>query len=93
MHAVQRIGFHAYANGFRRGKFDCPAVLPGRSSGGRRRPARQPFVRRCGQLLTRIIEACGFRRQDVYILNSARMPSAGESHAAAARGSPLPRFS
>ena len=29
----------------------------------------EPFVGRAGQLLTRIIEACGFRRQDVYILN------------------------
>jgi len=29
----------------------------------------EPFVGRAGQLLTRIIEACGFRRQEVYILN------------------------
>jgi DNA polymerase len=29
----------------------------------------EPFVGRAGQLLTRIIEACGFQRQDVYILN------------------------
>jgi uracil-DNA glycosylase family 4 len=29
----------------------------------------EPFVGRAGQLLTKIIEACGMRRQDVYILN------------------------
>jgi DNA polymerase len=29
----------------------------------------EPFVGRAGQLLTRIIEACGMRREDVYILN------------------------
>jgi DNA polymerase len=29
----------------------------------------EPFVGRAGQLLTKIIEACTLRRQDVYILN------------------------
>lgn len=29
----------------------------------------EPFVGRAGQLLTKIIEACTFRREDVYILN------------------------
>ncbi len=29
----------------------------------------EPFVGKAGQLLTKIIEACGFRREDVYILN------------------------
>lgn len=29
----------------------------------------EPFVGRAGQLLTRIIEACGLKREDVYILN------------------------
>jgi DNA polymerase len=29
----------------------------------------EPFVGRAGQLLNRIIEACGMRREDVYILN------------------------
>jgi DNA polymerase len=29
----------------------------------------EPFVGRAGQLLTKIIEACGWKRQDVYILN------------------------
>jgi uracil-DNA glycosylase family 4 len=29
----------------------------------------EPFIGRAGQLLTKIIEACGWRREDVYILN------------------------
>jgi uracil-DNA glycosylase family 4 len=29
----------------------------------------EPFVGKAGQLLTKIIEACSFRREDVYILN------------------------
>lgn len=29
----------------------------------------EPFVGRAGQLLTKIIEACGWKREDVYILN------------------------
>jgi DNA polymerase len=29
----------------------------------------EPFVGRAGQLLTKIIEACSFKREDVYILN------------------------
>jgi uracil-DNA glycosylase len=32
----------------------------------------EPFVGKAGQLLTKIIEACGFTRDDVYILNVLR---------------------
>ncbi|OHB70594.1 MAG: hypothetical protein A2V70_00195 [Planctomycetes bacterium RBG_13_63_9] len=32
----------------------------------------EPFVGRAGQLLTKIIEACTLRREDVYILNILR---------------------
>jgi DNA polymerase len=32
----------------------------------------EPFVGRAGQLLTKIIEACGFQRDDVYIMNVLR---------------------
>jgi DNA polymerase len=32
----------------------------------------EPFVGRAGQLLTRIIEACTLRREDVYILNTIK---------------------
>ncbi len=32
----------------------------------------RPFVGRAGQLLTKMIEACTFRREDVYILNTVK---------------------
>lgn len=32
----------------------------------------EPFVGRAGQLLTKIIEACGWKREDVYILNTLK---------------------
>ena len=32
----------------------------------------EPFVGRAGQLLTKIIEACGWQRSDVYILNTLK---------------------
>jgi DNA polymerase len=32
----------------------------------------EPFVGRAGQLLNRIIEACGMKREDVYILNTLK---------------------
>jgi DNA polymerase len=32
----------------------------------------RPFVGRAGQLLTKMIEACKFRREDVYILNTVK---------------------
>jgi DNA polymerase len=32
----------------------------------------RPFVGRSGQLLTKMIEACSFRREDVYILNTVK---------------------
>ncbi|MCG8650120.1 MAG: uracil-DNA glycosylase [Pirellulales bacterium] len=32
----------------------------------------RPFVGRAGQLLTKMIEACSFRREDVYILNTVK---------------------
>jgi DNA polymerase len=32
----------------------------------------EPFVGRAGQLLTKIIEACGWKREEVYILNTLK---------------------
>jgi DNA polymerase len=37
----------------------------------------EPFVGRAGQLLNRIIQACGMRREDVYILNILRCQPPG----------------
>jgi len=44
-------------------------VFLGEAPGADEDAQGEPFVGAAGQLLTRIIEACGLRRQDVYILN------------------------
>jgi DNA polymerase len=48
----------------------CPQVVFfGEAPGADEDQQGEPFVGRAGQLLTKIIEACGWRRDDVYIMN------------------------
>ncbi len=42
----------------------------------------EPFVGRAGKLLTKIIEACGFAREDVYILNTLKCRPPGNRNPA-----------
>lgn len=44
-------------------------VLLGEAPGKHESEQGRPFVGRAGQLLTNILEACGLKREDVYILN------------------------
>ena len=44
-------------------------VFMGEAPGADEDRTGEPFVGRAGQLLTKIIEACTFKREDVYILN------------------------
>lgn len=44
----------------------------GEAPGGDEDRQGEPFVGRAGQLLTKIIEACTLRREDVYILNTLK---------------------
>ena len=48
-----------------------------------------PFVGRAGQLLTKIIEAIGLRRDEVYIANVHQVPAAGEPQSRAGRSRDL----
>ena len=43
----------------------------------------EPFVGRAGQLLNKIIEACGLKREDVYILNVLKCRPPGNRNPAA----------
>ena len=45
----------------------------------------EPFVGRAGQLLTKIIEAIGLTREDVYIANVDQVPAAGQPQSRAGR--------
>ena len=47
-------------------------VFFGEGPGANEDKTGRPFVGEAGQLLTKIIEACTFRREDVYILNTVK---------------------
>lgn len=51
------------------GPIDPEIAFVGEAPGGDEDRQGEPFVGRAGQLLTRIIGACGFARKDVYIFN------------------------
>lgn len=54
---------------FGSGPADARLCFFGEAPGADEDAAGEPFVGRAGQLLTKIIEACTLRREDVYILN------------------------
>ena len=54
---------------FGSGRADARLVFFGEAPGADEDASGQPFVGRAGQLLTKIIEACTLRREDVYIMN------------------------
>ncbi|MDH7511966.1 MAG: uracil-DNA glycosylase [Clostridiales bacterium] len=51
------------------GHFDAPLMFVGEAPGADEDTQGRPFVGRAGQLLTRIIEAMKFKRDDVFITN------------------------
>ncbi|MFM8414973.1 MAG: uracil-DNA glycosylase [Planctomycetota bacterium] len=54
---------------FGAGRPDARLVFFGEAPGADEDASGEPFVGRAGQLLTKIIEACTLRREDVYIMN------------------------
>jgi|SRR5262245_5125205 len=54
------------------GPIDAEACFVGEAPGSDEDRQGEPFVGIAGQLLNKIIAACGFRRQDVYICNILR---------------------
>ncbi|HYG67662.1 MAG TPA: uracil-DNA glycosylase [Anaeromyxobacteraceae bacterium] len=54
---------------FGTGNPDADVMFVGEGPGADEDLAGEPFVGRAGQLLTKMIEAMGFRREDVYIAN------------------------
>jgi len=49
-----------------------PLVFCGEGPGAEEDRQGEPFVGAAGQLLNRILAACGFRREEVYILNAVK---------------------
>ena len=54
---------------FGEGNPEAPVVFVGEGPGAQEDRTGRPFVGRAGELLTRIIESVGWRREDVYICN------------------------
>lgn len=54
---------------FGEGDPDARVVLCGEAPGQKEDESGRPFVGPAGQLLDNILKACGWRREDVYILN------------------------
>ncbi len=76
---------------FGEGNPNARLVFMGEAPGADEDLQGRPFVGRAGQLLTKIIEACTLRREDVYILNTLKCRPPGNrnplpSEAAACRG-------
>ncbi|MEM1295672.1 MAG: uracil-DNA glycosylase, partial [Verrucomicrobiota bacterium] len=66
------------------GNPDAKLVLVGEAPGAEEERQREPFVGPAGQLLTKIIEAMGIPRSDVYISNIVKfrpaLPNQGDSN-------------
>ena len=72
MHAcpsLPRSGLQPQATVFGVGHAKPRVVFFGEAPGADEDRHGEPFVGRAGQLLTKIIEACGWKRSDVYIMN------------------------
>jgi DNA polymerase len=54
------------------GPLDVDLCFVGEAPGGDEDRQGEPFVGQAGQLLNRIIAACGFRREEVYIMNTIK---------------------
>ncbi len=61
------------------GPIDPEVAFVGEAPGGDEDRAGEPFVGKAGQLLTRIILACGFTREEVYIFNMVKCRPPGSS--------------
>lgn len=57
---------------FGEGNFDADLMLVGEAPGATEAAQGVPFVGESGELLTNILSACGFRREDVFIANTLK---------------------
>ena len=69
LHEMPKPREHAHPNRFRRRYPDAEIMFVGEAPGADEDAQGEPFVGRAGQLLTKIIKAMGFGREEVYIAN------------------------
>jgi DNA polymerase len=72
------------------GPIDAEVAFVGEAPGGDEDRQGEPFVGKAGQLLTRIINACGFRREEVYIFNMVKCRPPGAAGSGSSNRKPTP---
>src|SRR5262245_41672948 len=72
------------------GPIDPPVAFVGEAPGGDEDREGEPFVGKAGQLLTRIINACGFKREEVYIFNMVKCRPPGAAGSGSSNRKPSP---
>ncbi len=72
------------------GTIDPPVAFVGEAPGGDEDKQGEPFVGKAGQLLTRIINACGFKREEVYIFNILKCRPPGAAGSGSSNRQPKP---
>jgi DNA polymerase len=70
------------------GPIDPEVAFIGEAPGGDEDRVGEPFVGKAGQLLTRIINACGFKREEVYIFNMVKCRPPGAAGSGSANRQP-----
>ena len=73
------------------GSPDARIMFVGEAPGADEDRQGEPFVGAAGQMLNRIIEACGFKREEIYICNILRCRPPGNRNPPAARSRQLSR--
>jgi DNA polymerase len=72
------------------GPIDPEIAFVGEAPGGDEDRQGEPFVGKAGQLLTRIINACGFKRDEVYIFNMVKCRPPGATGSGSSNRKPTP---
>lgn len=72
------------------GPIDPDVAFVGEAPGGDEDRVGEPFVGKAGQLLTRIINGCGFKREEVYIFNTLKCRPPGAAGSGSANRPPTP---
>jgi len=70
------------------GPIDPDVAFIGEAPGGDEDRAGEPFVGKAGQLLTRILNGCGFKRDEVYIFNTLKCRPPGTAGSGSANRPP-----
>ena len=72
------------------GPIDPDVAFVGEAPGGDEDRQGEPFVGKAGQYLTRILNGCGFKREEVYIFNTVKCRPPGAAGSGSSNRQPTP---